>query len=366
MGLLKTLTDWVDDPRRAQGLRTNLPQMFSIIIISNLCGHFGGRSVAKFGKHHESTFKEVLDLKHRVPSHVTFSDILNRVDENQVIAAFNEWANEYVPLEKGELVSGDGKALGSTVTNATNGNQKFTAIVSLFCQKSGLVHSLKQYVNAKKSEINIVRFLIKELEAKGLTLFFDALHIQKETAEVIVDSENHYVLQVKRNQPSLFDEIQRAIVEQKPLSSFEIAEKDHGRYSHWYVSVYNALQSCKNPEWKGLTRFIHVHKNTVKSGKDIHSDRFYISSNPTTCAEFYHQGIRGHWSIENSLHYVKDVIHREDNNQIKKDNGPVNTAVFSSIAINIHRKNGNQSISLGQMKFSSNVKELFQHLDQTA
>ena len=172
MSLIKILTEKVDEPRRTQGMRTKLPQMFSIIIISNLCGHFGGRAVAKFGKHYQSTFTEMLGLKHPVPSHVIFSDILNRVDENQVVAAFNEWANRYVPLEKGELVSGDGKALGSTVKDAKNSNQKFTAIVSLFCQKSGLVHSLKQYQNDKKSEINIVRFLIKELNAKGLTFFF--------------------------------------------------------------------------------------------------------------------------------------------------------------------------------------------------
>ena len=173
-------------------------------------------------------------------------------------------------------------------------------------------------------------------------------------------------MQVKRNQPSLFDEIQRAILEQQPLDYFEASEKDHGRHSHWYVTVYNALQSNKNPEWKGLTRFIHVHKNTIKNGQDIHSDRFYISSNPITCAMFYHEGIRGHWSIENSLHYVKDVIHKEDANQIRKGNGPVNSAVFSSIAINIHRKNGNHSITEGQMKFSSNVNELFKFLDEAA
>ena len=268
MSLIEILSDKVDEPRRAQGMRTNLPQMFSMIIISNLCGHFGGRAVAKFAKHYKATFTELLKLKHPPPSHVIFSDILNRADENQVIVAFNEWASLYVPLEKGELVSGDGKALGSTVKDATTGNQKFTAIVSLFCQKSGLVHSLKQYENAKKSEINVVRFLIKELNSKGLTFFFDALHIQKETAEVIVDSGNHYCLQVKRNQPSLFDEIQRAILEQEPLDYFEAFEKDHGRHSYWYVTVYNALQSSKNPEWKGLTRFIHVHKNTVKDGRE--------------------------------------------------------------------------------------------------
>ena len=172
MSLLKILTDKVDEPRRSQGLRTKLPQMFSIIIISNLCGHFGGRAVARFGKQYQSTFKELLNLKHPVPSHVIFSDVINRVDEDQLIAAFNEWASKYVPLEKGELISGDGKALGSTVKDTQIGKQKFTAIVSLFCQKSGLVYSLKQYENAKKSEINIVRFLVKELNAKGLTLFF--------------------------------------------------------------------------------------------------------------------------------------------------------------------------------------------------
>ena len=172
MSLLKILTDTVDEPRRKQGLRTNLGQMFGMTIISNLCGHFGGRATARFAKHYQSTFTEVLDLKHGVPSHVIFSDVLKRVDENQVIAAFNKWTAKYVPLEKGELISGDGKALGSTVKNAKTGQQKFTAIVSLFCQKSGLVHSIKQYQNEKKSEIDIVRFLIKELKARGLTLFF--------------------------------------------------------------------------------------------------------------------------------------------------------------------------------------------------
>jgi len=181
-----------------------------------------------------------------------------------------------------------------------------------------------------------------------------------------VDSGNHYVLQVKRNQPGLFDEIQGAIVEQGPLSCFQVFEKGHGRHSHWHVTVYNALHSVKNPEWKGLSRFIHVHKNTVKDSRDVHSDRFYISSSPKSCAEFYHHGIRGHWSIENSLHWVKDVIIGEDGNQIKKGNGPVNSAVFSSIAINLHRKNGQYSISEGQMENSSNVNELFKLLGPIA
>ena len=107
-----------------------------------------------------------------------------------------------------------------------------------------------------------------------------------------------------------------------------------------------------------MSRFIHVHKKTESKSKLTHADRFYITSCFQSCAKYFHEGIRGHWRIENSLHWVKDVIIGEDQNQIRKDNGPVNSAIFSSIAINLHRKNGQYSISHGHMKNSSNVNEL--------
>lgn len=143
------------------------------------------------------------------------------------------------------------------------------------------------------------------------------------------------------------------------MDYFETHEKDHGRQSWWSVHVFDASLSPKAKEWKNLCRFIHVHKRTIKKGKESHNDRLYMSDHFKTSAKFYHQGIRGHWTIENSLHWVKDVVHKEDANAIRKHNGPVNSAVFSSIAINIHRKNGNQSISKGQIKFAANLKKLF-------
>jgi hypothetical protein len=169
----------VEDPRRKKGLRINLQQMFSMIMLANLCGYFGGRPVARFVKYHEKALSEELNLKHRVPSHVTFSNLINRIDQNQFIFAFNKWASSYVSLKKGELVSGDGKALASTVSDKHGKNQDYQAIVSLFCQKSGLVHSLGEYRNGKKSEIGIVTFLVKKLKNMGITLFLDALHTQK-------------------------------------------------------------------------------------------------------------------------------------------------------------------------------------------
>ena len=183
--------------------------------------------------------------------------------------------------------------------------------------------------------------------------------MSKKTVEHIIDSGNDYTVQVKGNQPKLFKEIQQVIVEQIPLDYYYEEEHNHGRHSQWFVYVYDATMSCMAEEWKGLKRFIHVHKITEKKGKITHSDRVYISSRFETCAKYYHQGIRGHWGIENSLHWVKDVIHKEDDNGIRTNNGPVNSAIFSSIAINIHRKNGKYSITDAQVWANVNFYELF-------
>ncbi len=164
---------------------------------------------------------------------------------------------------------------------------------------------------------------------------------------------------MKGNQPKLFRSAQQVIVEQEPLSYHEEHEKDHGRHTSWYVTVYNGANHEKALDWKNLNRFIHVHRVCLKKGKEVHSDRLYISDLFHTDAEFFHKGIRGHWGIENRLHYVKDVVHQEDKNRIHSGNGPVNTAIMSTIAINIHRKNGNDSITDGQIRFGAKLNELF-------
>ena len=170
------------------------------------------------------------------------------------------------------------------------------------------------------------------------------------------------MIQVKRNQKQLWNEVLGVIVKQKPLDYFEEHEKDHGRHSSWYVYVFDVVLTKVTEKWKNIRRFIHVHKCTIEKNKESHNDRFYISYCFETSAAHFHSGIRGHWTIENSLHWVKDVIHNEDHNQIVKDNGPVNSAIFSSIAINIQRTVGVRSVTENQMKFNTNIKRIFEHV----
>ena len=98
-----------------------------------------------------------------------------------MIKAFNKWSEDYVPLEEDFFVSGDGKALGSTVINANGKSQDFQAIVSLFSQQSGLVRCLEDYRNKAKEtgEGKVARFLIDKLKGMGIIFTFDALHTKK-------------------------------------------------------------------------------------------------------------------------------------------------------------------------------------------
>ncbi len=166
------------------------------------------------------------------------------------------------------------------------------------------------------------------------------------------------MIQVKRNQKKLFETIQDAMITQKPVDYIEVHEKGHGRHSSWYVSVFDVVSNEISKQWKNLRRFIHVHKCTLSKKKESNSDRLYISDLYQTSAQYYHEGIRGHWTIENSLHWVKDVIHNEDKNRIVTENGPVNHAVLSSIAINIQRKVGVRSITDNNVNFSVNFKDI--------
>ena len=107
--------------------------------------------------------------------------------------------------------------------------------------------------------------------------------MSKKTVEKIIESGNNYVIQVKGNQRTLYKEIQRVMAYERPLDFFQVEEKGHGRHSLWSVSIFSAFTSKKTKEWKGLKRFIHVHKevfytDTKRKKRQAVNDRLYISS----------------------------------------------------------------------------------------
>lgn len=178
MTLLEAFSS-VKDPRRKQGMRITLPQVLTITFLAYLCGYTSYRQLARFGASCQALLEKELGLKHGIPSHVTFRDILQRLDEKSCIAAFNSWATAYTQDVEDTEISGDGKSLRSTVSGSHNSSQDFKAVVSLFGQSSGLVYQVNSYRSKKNSEIECLQHLINGLKNKGLTICADALHAQK-------------------------------------------------------------------------------------------------------------------------------------------------------------------------------------------
>lgn len=179
----------------------------------------------------------------------------------------------------------------------------------------------------------------------------------KKTIELILQTKNHYVAQVKANQRKLLTHIEHTVATQVALDQFSTQEQAHGRQSSWQVGVYRVPTTQLTQPWLGLKSFVHVHRQRLVKGQLSEVDAYFMSDLVLSAQEFA-QGIRGHWGIENKLHWVKDVVCGEDKNRIRAKSGAVNVAVLGTMALNLHRQAGHDSITEGQIKFGSNVKEL--------
>lgn len=171
----------VPDFRRAQGRRYPLIAVLLITTMSIMSGRCGYREIAAFAKANQKEFLTFFQMKkrQRLPSHVTFREVLKGIDFEAVITAFNHWATQYVTLEPNEWVALDGKALASTVTDQNSAYQNFVSLVSAFSHQRGQVVNAAKVDHKKQSEIPTVKELIEALDVQGVVFTLDALHCQK-------------------------------------------------------------------------------------------------------------------------------------------------------------------------------------------
>jgi predicted transposase YbfD/YdcC len=180
--------------------------------------------------------------------------------------------------------------------------------------------------------------------------------LPKKTCQIIIDNGNDYVMAVKDNQPKLHSHIKRIAAMIKPKSRVIETEKTRDRFTTRIVEVYHDVSGI-DPEWMGIKSLIKVERYGTRKGKKYHEIVCYISSLICQAQEFA-LGIRGHWSIENSLHWVKDVVLKEDNSTIRLGNAPANLSLIRAIALNILRRNGHTSITIAQRFISHDIDKL--------
>lgn len=169
----------VKDNRQASGLRHPLQSFLTMVTLGIMSGFHAYQELATFFSSNKEEFVELFGLKHGVPGYTQIRTILRELNYDDLYKAFESWSKQQISMEEGDWLSGDGKALKSTVTNSHNSAQNYVAMVSLFVQKTGTVIGVNRYENGKKGEGPALRELLEEFEGKGVVITLDALHCQK-------------------------------------------------------------------------------------------------------------------------------------------------------------------------------------------
>ena len=352
----------VIDPRKSSGLRNPLPALLCMVTMGYLSGYSGYRGIGTFMKGNKEAFQEMFDLKHPPIGKTQLRTVLQKLDFTSINKAFFRWMNTFVAIEQGEWLSGDGKALASTITDAHGNAQEYELMVRLFSQKLGIVTHITT-TKSKATELKAMQKLLTTLELKGVIITLDALHCQKKTASLIVDSDNDYLLEVKGNQKTLLKQVKDIVQANDPIDTCLTSEKNRGRQENRYHEIYISNEQIPDG-WRGVQRVIYVHRYGYRPDKKTDNGQYseqhyYISSHPFKDASIVAQGIRQHWGIENKIHYVKDTHFKEDDNGIRHNHAAAILSIFQDIAINVYRCKGFNSLKTATTFFANKVNELF-------
>ena len=332
----------VSDPRKDRTKDHKLIDIIAIAICAVICGAEGWVDIELFGKSKLAWLKTFLELPNGIPSHDTFGRVFSMIDAGQFQLAFYEWVWAVNDIIQGQIINIDGKCLRGSHDERLG--KRAIYMVSAWAAENELVVGQRK-VDEKSNEITAIPELLKMLAISGCIVTIDAIGTQTNIAKTIVEAEADYVLSVKENQGHLYEDIAVLFaVDQAQnfkYASFEYAQttnKDHGRIEVrecWSTSNPEYLNLIRDRQnWLGLKSIAMVICTRIIDGKETRKVRFYISTLPSQAKRIL-QVVRKHWSIENDLHWVLDVVLHEDLSRVRKDQAPENFAVLRHIALNL-------------------------------
>lgn len=341
----------LSDVRRDQGKRHKIELVIMLVILSIMNGHDGYHSIGDFiNKNAEELIALFKPKKGRLPSFSTVRRVMKNINFDELCALFEKWAKNNIQIKEKEWISLDGKSIKGTISDDEH---KFVNIVSLFCIEKKQVFSMGK-VDDKSNEIPKVQELIEKFPVKRVIYRMDAMHCQKKTVKKILKKDSFYVLDVKENQKNLLKKV-KFICEYFPvISSDTTKEKNRGRLERRKVCVYKEGLDLKHG-WDNLKYIIKVKRNVKNKGKRSEEIAYFIT-NLDEKASFFNKGIRGHWKIENSLHYIKDVTLNEDRSRIRTGYAPQNMSLLRTFVINVLRLKGYSRIKQATRLLSGNIK----------
>jgi predicted transposase YbfD/YdcC len=330
----------VPDPRAENALH-DLTEMLFISLLATLCGAKGCCDIALFARTKEAMLRTVLELKHGIPSHDTFSRMFRMLDPHAFEKAFRRFMQAFAEATKvAGVIALDGKAL----RRAYQRGKSHMPPVMVTAWSAQTRMALANVLAPGNNEAAAAMELIALLSLKGCVVTTDALHCHRALARAIVERKGDYALAVKDNQPSLLRDAKAAIAtaQREKAESTTTRDKGHGRKERRTAIVAPAPEMALTHDFPGLAAVARIKS---KRGKDKILERYFLLSQCYTAPQAL-RIVREHWTIENGLHWPLDVVLDEDLARSRKDNAPANLAVLRRLALNIARAHPDTKTSL--------------------
>jgi predicted transposase YbfD/YdcC len=334
----------LDDPRTDHTKLHSLLDIIALTLCAVVSGAAGWTDVEAYGVEKRDWLETFLDLANGIPSHDTIGRVFGALDPAAFQECFLNWMHAVVGVVNGKLIAIDGKTLRHSFDTAKG--KSAIHLVSAWASANHLLLG-QQAVADKSNEITAIPALLKLLDLQGALVTIDAMGCQKRITEAIVAGGADYVLAVKDNQPTLHEDVRRVFLEALEEDFQGLAhryhhtqEEAHGRTEerHYHIIEVPEALARKHPEFVGLrTLGMVFSQRQVGDGPEALETRFYISSMRLKVKAFA-EAVRGHWSIENNLHWVLDVVFQEDASRLRKDHGPENLGLVRRIALSLLKR----------------------------
>jgi predicted transposase YbfD/YdcC len=330
------------DARQAGKVIYPLTEVVLLCLLAVLAGAETFVDIALFGERKLELLRRFRAFDHGTPSHDHLGDILATLDAEAFQRSFVAWVSSLTGIAA-EVIAIDGKTL-----RRSKGAKAAIHMVSAFAARQRLVLGQVKVAD-KANEIVAIPKLLEMLSIEGALVSIDAMGCQRAIARKIVDNKADYVLALKGNQGSLRDDIEVFAAEQKArafkdttISRHETVDGDHGRIETRTITVIHDVDWLQQRhDWPGLKGVVIIDSSREIGAKIERQTRFYITSSILSASQIG-PVIRSHWAVENSLHWVMDMVFRDDECRVRTDHAPANFTTIKHIATNLLSKPANK------------------------
>jgi predicted transposase YbfD/YdcC len=362
----------IPDPRRAQGTRYSVAAILSLAVVAVLANHTSVLAMAEWAACQTRHVRRALGFgRDTTPHQTTRERLFGRLDPAAVAAAVQR---VFDPLTPGEVrprgsqgVALDGKAQRGRLRHGATPTHPIHAVTAFCHDLGGVLAQLVVNAQQHEAELTVAPEAIRQIDWQGRVLTGDALYCQQALCAQVVEAGGDYVLIVKENQPTLLADIQQVFT---PLTAEEVArtgvhtvqpltmqtyrtvEKGHGRLEQRQIRVSSELAGYSS--WPYLAQVFEYRRTWTAKGVTKQQVRYGISSLPDQVSDAARLASlkRGHWQVENGLHYIKDVTLGEDASQTHVASGADILAMVRNIAISLIRRAGHRDIAAQLRRYS--------------